>query len=183
METENGAAYDHIVPLVGYTERRGSQVELLFNDLHAATPLSRLPIADRVDCRAALPWDKRFAYCLPSAVNYGYRVHGNADAAHELLPLRLEMDDWYEPDYSREDAKGEAPKMLEAWLRVSGLQRGATYALLRYDHAAKVPHEGFLSAGGWSERSDFAMRHAPTAEWRVQFWSNSTQLFRCVRAT
>ena len=112
-------------------------------------------------------------------MDYGYRVHGNHDPQGELQPAALSMDSWYEPDYSKEDAKFEKPAMLNGTLAVRGLTRGAAYALLRYDSVAAVPPRAFLQAGGWSRRDDFRAV-AATREVRVSFWSNTTIFFRCV---
>ena len=85
------------------------------------------------------------------------RAHGNADADLRLLPARLVMDEWSEPDYSAEDGKHEAPKLLGATLVASRLRAGARYALLRYANASLVPSGGdFVSnrTGGVVERME-----------------------------
>jgi hypothetical protein len=70
-------------------------------------------------------------------------VHGNADASAELLDARLVMDSNYEPDYSTEDGKGEAPTMLGATLVASGLRAGGAYAPTAHTvHALSTPSVG-----------------------------------------
>merc|ERR1719480_149348 len=119
-----------------------------------------------------------FNYCVPRDVDYGIRVHGNVDLDKELLPARLRMDSWSEPDYSEEDAHHERPVELTGTLTVSSLQPGARYALLRYEDPASVPHRRFLESN-YSSRIDFDGL-AGRAEFAVSFMSNSTVFFRCV---
>ena len=185
MATENNTSFDHIVPLVGFDEAPRSGERLVFNDLHANVSL-REPIAtfvaSRSECRKSLPWKDRFAYCLPSDVNYGIRVHGNADVDGVLFPAKLIMDDWTEPDYSKEDGKGERPKRLGAWVVAWQLTPGDSYALLVYTDPERVPQADFLSnrTGGVVARSDFVARSA-TYRRRVSFMSDSTTFYRVVR--
>ena len=184
MQTEDNPDLDHIVPLVGYVGPPGRPSKLLYNDLHSnktlEADLASFP-ADRSECKRDLPWNERFAYCLPASVDYGYRVHGNHDPAGELLPSQLIVPDWYEPDYSAEDAKHETPRELRAAVLVSGLTAGERFVLLRYEHASAVPLSDFLRMGGWAARTDFV---APSHAWNVgvTFMSNTTQFFRCVHA-
>jgi hypothetical protein len=125
MKTEDNPGFDHIVPLVGFAGDPAHE-RLVFNDLHANqsmhAPIATF-VASRAACRAALPWSERFAYCLPRDVNFGVRVRGNLDAQGALLPARLLMDEWSEPDYSAEDGKGErpSPHPLEAWAAVAAM--------------------------------------------------------------
>ena len=94
---------------------------------------------------------------------------------------RLTMSSWYEPDYSAEDEVGEHPVLLSALVRVTGLEIGSSYALLRYDDPNAVPRRGFLAAAGYVEKHQFvAVEETYTRD--TTFMSNSTQLFRCVRA-
>lgn len=188
METEDNPGFDHIVPLVGFDDDvAGMGERLVFNDLHAnmslREPISTF-IASRHDCRKKLPWKHRFQYCLPANVSYGLRVHGNADADGVLAPAKLVMDEWSEPDYSHEDGKGEAPRMLGAWLVVSKLRPGAAYSILEYADASRVPSSDFLSnrTGGVVSRVDFfAGSTATTHRQRVYFMSNSTTFYRVLR--
>ena len=145
-----------------------------------ALPISTF-VSKRDDYKAKLPWKERFAYCLPFDVNYGIRVHGNVDRYNELLPARLVMDEWTEPDYSKEDGKGESPKLLGAAIVASGLQSGSRYALLQCDDPTLVPHSNFLSnkTGGVVSRVDFTAS-GQTYSHRVSFMSDSTTFYRVV---
>ena len=183
MQTETNEGFDHIVPLVGF-ERDGGT--LVFNDLHSRVALRKqLPgfVATRAACRRALPWSERFAYCLPSDVNYGIRVHGNSDSEGALYPARLIMDEWTEPDYSAEDSKGESPKLLGATLHTRGLTPGRKYSVLVFDDWTRVPKRAFSSnqTGGLVSRVDFvATRADGTHQRRVSFMSDSTTFYRVV---
>ena len=189
MQTENRSDFDHIVPLVGFDTTASDLSPIhrvVFNDLHSNVSL-HLPIttavATRAECHATLPWKDRFAYCLPHDVNYGIRVLGNVDDEGELRPARLVMDEWSEPDYSVEDGKGEAPRMLSASLVVSQLNPGVQYALLEFADAALLPRAGFLSnaTGGVVSRVDFTNKSGTIYRHRVHFMSNSTTFYRVVR--
>jgi hypothetical protein len=182
MKTETGSRFDHIVPLVGFG---ASGQQLIFNDLHAnRSQTVRTPgfIRSRAQCRAMLPWLERFSYCLPDDINYGLRVHGNADAEGELLPTRLTMASRSEPDYSAEDGWGETPCLLTATLTASRLLPGQPYTLLRFDRRSAVPDRGFLLAGGAAVRVEF-IAATSTQRWDVSFPSNSTIFYRVVRGT
>ena len=182
MQTEDNPTFDHIVPLVGVDRERRS---LVFNDLHSNVSLHEdldTFVATRAECRRALPWGKRFAYCLPAKINYGLRVHGNVDPDGVLLRARLRMDDWNEPDYSVEDGKGEAPTLLSASVLVSQLRPGALYSLLKYTDAALVPASNFLAniTRGCVSRVDFTATSSGTYQRRVAFMSNATVIYRVV---
>lgn len=192
MATEDGAQYDHIVPLTGYelaAPDGASPPEvsaLLYNDLHANHALvGNLSswIHDREGCKRSLPWSERFSYCLPATTAFGYRVHGNHDPKHELLPVRLTMDSWTQPDTSTEDDKHEKPVILSAEIEITHLTAGARFALLQYARAEDVPSHSFLRTGGWLTRTDFVPTMSTHHVQHVRFWSNSTQFFRCVSAT
>ena len=210
MATERGAQYDHIVPLVGYEAEAGDthagdthagdthaddthagdQVHaniraLLYNDLHSdRTLVGNLStwVAERAACEASLPWAERFSYCLPADTAFGYRTHGNHDPRRELVPARLRMHSWAQPDTSDEDGKHEPPQRLTADVEIRSLAPGESYALLQYDDVKRVPPHSFLSAGGWLVRTDFVSNGTTHRVHGVSFWSNSTQFFRCVRA-
>eukprot|EP00756_Hemistasia_phaeocysticola_P043912 Hpha_TRINITY_DN17493_c0_g1::TRINITY_DN17493_c0_g1_i1::g.85820::m.85820 len=153
---EKDKDFDHIVPLVGYDNDA-----LFFNDLYYNNTL-RAPLAtfvkSRHEChnRTLPPHAGVQAWCLPHEVNYGFRVLGNVDPNGELLPLRLEMQSNFEPDYSKEDGRHSPPALLAGTVRVTGLAAGVRYALLRYTNQASIPRDGgfldkFLSGGGGPE--------------------------------
>merc|ERR1712113_784577 len=85
-------------------------------------------------------------WCLPKSVDFGVAVHGNADARHVLLPIRMAVSSWTEPDYSVEDRQHKEPTLLSASLTISGLDPGSSYALLQYDNPDDVPDRDFLSS-------------------------------------
>ena len=188
--------YDHIVPMIGYEEGEsgggsGKGGAVFLNDFHA-NATRRYDISDfvssRRDCSVAddmVPADddgRVYEWCLPSMVDYGVIVKGNADAGGELLRTQLvALSSWSEPDYSEEDELGETPVRMSATVRVTGLETGSSYVLLRYDDPSAVPDRAFLAGGGFVEKIPFtaeATNHAHA----VTFMSNSTTLFRCVRA-
>ena len=184
---ESDADYDHIVPLVGYdTDDAGADGSnavsaVYFNDLHGNATIraeARSFVASRKECNK----NQRFgpgSFCLPQKYNYGIAVRGNQDAEGVLLPVRLAMDSWTEPDYSVEDQQHEAPVVMGATVTVSGLTAGMRYALLRFDNPAAVPARAFLAAA-YANKTEFVASGATWTE-RAQFESNSTTLFRCVQ--
>jgi hypothetical protein len=189
---ESDADYDHIVPMVGYTDNA-----VYFNDLHSnSTTRAELPgfVSNRKHCKrgsaATLPQlggesgtAESWKFCLPREVDYGVIVEGNSDAQRAgLLPLRLDMVASSEPDYSKEDREHQVPVLLTATLRAMGLTAGGRYVLLRYETPAAIPAEKLLARGGYSEHTAFTPSGS-SQSWPVSFMSNSTTLFRCVRAS
>lgn len=167
--------YDHIVPMVGY-----DATGIYFNDLHSNSTL-RYDISDFVRSRKCCSGgSEEWSYCLPSSVDYGVRVHGNADRDGILLPVRLSMDSWTEPDYSSEDAHHQKPIELKGKVVVTQLHPGVSYALLRYEDASLVPDRDFLKSS-YTSREDFVAPALGKAEFRTSFKSNSTVFFRCLR--
>eukprot|EP00929_Paragymnodinium_shiwhaense_P004575 TRINITY_DN105634_c0_g1_i1.p1 TRINITY_DN105634_c0_g1~~TRINITY_DN105634_c0_g1_i1.p1 ORF type:complete len:340 (-),score=45.60 TRINITY_DN105634_c0_g1_i1:46-1065(-) len=171
--------YDHIVPMVGYDSDA-----LYFNDLHSNfTMRYKVPdfVRSRKECGGNVG-KKVYHYCLPPSVNYGISVHGNADSKNELLPARLHVNSWTEPDYSKEDAHHQIPVEMTGTLTVTDLKAGVKYALLRYEHSSHVPEEDFLTQGKFASRIDFVGPSDGKAEFQTKFMTNSTVFFRCVRA-
>ena len=177
---ESDSDYDHIVPLVGY-DTLGSDVSVLFfNDLHTNGSI-RAEVSTFVATRKHCASSERFgqqSFCLPRNRNYGVAVMGNRDAEGALRPVRLEMSSWTEPDYSREDAQQQKPRLLLAAATASALSPGKRYAMLRFDCADAVPEKAFLQAA-FAQKTVFV---AVTSTWTqaVNFMSNTTQFFRCV---
>jgi len=175
--------YDHIVPLVGYDEDA-----LYFNDLYFNSTL-RAPlntfVHSRSECAGVGKHVGASSYCLPDAIDYGIRVMGNVDPHGELLPVRLAMSANSEPDYSVEDKRHMAPAMLHGNITMSGLSPGAMYALLQYSDIAALPRDGqflekFLADG--KQPIYFSAPANGIYQTEVEFFSNSTQFFRCVQA-
>ena len=77
-------------------------------------------VATRRRCDSSDRFGPR-SFCLPRNVDYGVSVEGNHDPEGVLLPVRLAMDTWIEPDYSEEDARGQAPAILSATATASAL--------------------------------------------------------------
>ena len=184
---ESDDDYDHIVPMVGYDSDSSSSSSsssvsaVYFHDLHTNASL-RADLSTFVTTRQGCDSAARFgpgAFCLPKRTDYGLAVRGNQDARGVLLPTRLAMDAWTEPDYSREDAQHAPPALLGAMVTVSGLAAGARYALLRFEDPAAVPHEDFLN-GAFSSKTEFVAA-GETWSQRATFMSNSTTFFRSVR--
>jgi len=120
-----------------------------------------------------------YDYCLPKQVDYGVRIKGNVDRDSETLPLQLSMDDWSEPDYSKEDGRHEAPTMLSGTLRATQLLIGQQYSILRFESPEHVPSRDFLR-GNWQHKINFVAVTSNHGE-RVSFMSNSTIFYRCVK--
>jgi len=166
---------DHYVPMVGYDD-----TAIFFNDLKANYSL-RYELSTFVQSRRSCNDPSSPVYCLPDAINSGLQVRGNADAEHVLLPIRLAMSSWTEPDFSKEDRQHQKPTLLAAELIVTGLNAGLRYALLRYSDPSHVPDRDFLN----SKFEEVATFTAAGSMFKrsVTFMSNSTTFFRCVRIT
>merc|ERR1712224_272696 len=72
----------------------------------------------------------------------GLAIKGNLDVNDELLPVRLSVDRWDEPNV----ANHQKSVNLVGTLSASGLTAGESYLLLRYESASAVPNSGFASA-------------------------------------
>eukprot|EP01052_Picozoa_sp_SAG31_P002346 SAG31_NODE_83_length_27039_cov_14.035746_2_plen_265_part_00 len=172
--------------MVGYeTDGEDESVAVVyFNDLYSNATI-QAETQSFVKSRKACSEDARSSqdgglapFCLPKKYDYGIAISGNEDIDGVLLPVRLDMDQWKEPDYSKEDGFHEAPTMMGATVTVSDLTLGTRYALLRFEDPAAVPKREFLKAR-FAHKTEFV---AKVATWttRVAFMSNSTILFRCV---
>jgi hypothetical protein len=87
-----------------------------------------------------------------------------------------------QPDWGAEDNLDESPVLFTGSLTISSLTPSASYAILRYDSVDIVPSQNFLHANTEAFRYDFTPQ---TSSYRftdpVQFFSNSTIFYRCVR--
>ena len=179
---ESDGDYDHIVPMVGYSDDA-----IYFNDLHSnSTTRAALPgfVTSRKHCTRPLLAEpaESWKFCLPHSVDYGVIVHGNLDAQRAgLLPLQLIMKTNSEPDYSKEDREHQPPVLLSAVLTATGLAARRKYVLLRYTSPADIPQHDLLRHGGYSDRTEFTATGARHS-FPVTFMSNTTTLFRCVPA-
>merc|ERR1712070_619091 len=100
------------------------------------------------------------------------------DSEGVLLPVRLSLSSWTEPDYSKEDQQHQVPTLLSANVTVTKLTPGKQYALLRFEDPNDVPIADFLTAK-FSQKVVFNADSNMFVH-RTQFMSNSTTLFRCV---
>merc|ERR1712216_442456 len=95
---ESKLGYDHIVPLVGFDDEAA-----YFNDLHSPTTtrekLSSF-VKSRKHCHRRSMYGNN-SFCLPYEVDYGISTSGNQDSKGSLLPVKLALSSWTEPDYSR----------------------------------------------------------------------------------
>ena len=172
---ESDAEYDHIVPLVGLDSS-----SVWFNDLYSNTSIKAdlsSFITNRTQCNRPVRFGPG-SFCLPDNVNYGMVVTGNKDLDQVLLPVKLAMSSWTEPDYSKEDQQHQAPTTLSATVTVSELIPGTRYALLRFDHVDDVPIRNFLNSK-FSHKIEFEAVNSKYLQ-HTSFMSNSTTLFRCV---
>ena len=178
---EDDSDYDHIVPVVGYeADGPTSVAAVYFNDLYTNVSI-RAAVSDFVSTREQCNSPERFgpdSFCLPRDYDYGLVVSGNEDVRGVLRPVRLAMDSWTEPDYSREDGHHESPVPLHASATASNLTVGSRYGLLRFDSADAVPAEDFLQAR-YASKLEF-VASGDTWTTRVTFMSNTTQYYRCV---
>lgn len=164
--------YDHIVPMVGYDD-----TAIYMNDLKQNISL-RYGEADFVQLRRGCKGKHSPEWCLPKSVNYGVQVHGNVDMEGVLLPIRMKVSSWKEPDYSKEDGMHEKPTEVSADLTISGLTLGGSYALLRYEDPDLVPDCDFLNSK-FTEKIVFTAT-GQIHTYATSFMSDSTTLFRCV---
>jgi len=177
--------YDHIMPIVGY-EISGSAVTGIYhNDLylnsHTYTAYSEL-FATRKECTQSSSPKRPYDYCLPTDVDYGLAVFGNADPNGETYHTKLNIGNWNEPDWGEEDNIHDRPITMQVSATIYGLTPGQKYTILRFDDAKAIPkaNTGFRS-GSWS------MQYSFTAKDTTHFFddldpiqSDGTYFFRTV---
>jgi hypothetical protein len=185
LSGRSDSSYDHIIPVVGvkYTDlsRFDEADEFIVNDL-AKRQVTR-PISSYVATRQDCAYAGDDSGCIPQMRNYGVAIAGILDAQHVTLPVRLSVEANTEPNVS----KGAAPEQMVATVKVSGLQPGGNYTLLRYDNLERpldVPTNATAAeflASNYQQRVDFT---AVSSEWTYQetkpFPSNGTTYYRCV---
>ena len=128
--------------------------------------------------------------CAPLGTDYGVAVVGNADANRVCLKVRLDLDRNSEPNYSPVDKNdddeyrtvAEKPVLMNGRVTVSGLVRGKTYRLMRYNSPAAVPVKGTAAdfiRSSYNSYTDFKAT-GPTYIKNDTFMSNGTIFYRCV---
>ena len=171
----NDNEYDHIVPVIGYDKEA-----LYYNDLFTNRTW-RVEISDFIKTRKQCISNIRFgsnAFCLPMTNNYGIALEGNEDSNDDLIPAKLSISSWTEPDYSKENNQNEDPTRLKGKLIVTNLVVGKKYSILRFNDMNKVPTKNFLEAK-FEHRFDFVANEEKFI-YLTQFMSNSTTFFRVV---
>ncbi|WP_394849591.1 C39 family peptidase [Pendulispora brunnea] len=172
--------YDHIMPAVGIDFRRASgydaQDTLSFNTNFGGRV--RRTFGASWGTRQSCINDSNAGGCIPQGVDYGIAVLGITDRKRATLPVRLVMARNAEPNVSL----GESAETMQTTVTVSGLTKGRSYALLRYDKAKNVPTDamaaGFL-ASKYDKRVDFTATGNTWAE-SDTFDSDGVAYYRCV---
>ena len=76
-------------------------------------------------------------FALPEEVNYGVAIKGIKDTEGIFKPIRITLQENREPNVSI----GEQSCDLELKLKISDLEEGENYALLRYSNYKDLPTE------------------------------------------
>lgn len=192
MTVDNGDdQYDHIVPIIGYeVASAGATLPIngvFYHDLYLnATRYLALPLMAQTRDQCSLSSDptvQPFDYCIPATKTYAIALTGNVDENSETMRMMLQMPDWTEPDYSKEDAIHQPTVEYVVSAVISGLTSGTAYTVLRFDQTATVPSSGFLQ-GPYTARFDF------TATGPIQSLaqfdsvrSDASVYYRCVLAS
>jgi len=151
--------YDHIMPIVGYKTDSSGDVDGLYHyDLYlnylSLTSGANLH-ATRKECKQKESPVQPFDYCLPDDYDYAISVHGVKDPKGELYRTKLVAPTWWEPDYSEEDKLHETPVEFVFQAVISGLTKGDTYTILRFDSPDAVPSRGDFKAGSYGQHKTF----------------------------
>ena len=185
VEHEADDSYDHIVPVIGFKphEVGNSQFDredvLVFHNNFNAKPIFR-SFGSLMGSRDGCQSDLDGGGCIARHEIYALVIRGIIDRDRTSLPVRMSVANWDEPNISQ----GESPMPMIAALTISGLARGRSYALLRYNDPAHVP----LAGGGRDFLSSkYQIRHDFTAEegeyiYRdpTPFLSSESVYYRCV---
>jgi len=179
--------YDHIMPIVGYRWNTAKKaiVGLHHNDLYTVTEprLLRIPedVTDRRGATIASEPDQPFEYTLPKSKLYAIALHGHEDEDDETYRMKLVMPRDREPDWGKTDRLHESPETFQVTAIITGLEKGSTYNIVRYDTLA-VPSKEFL-AGDFTMKFEFTAKDETVR--LVNFdsiASNSIARYRCVDA-
>jgi len=172
----NGAnlEYDHIMPIIGYSQSSGVINGLYYNDLvNDFVSYTQGFSRSRKQCSSGTsPW------CLPSNALYGLTILGNKFPGS--VPAQLFMDTWNEPDWGSVNGLHEKPIATSGTLVVSNLALYSGYSCLRFDSPARIPTTGNFLAGAYAAKFDFTAVARTHSIKVANMMSNGQYYFRCV---
>lgn len=178
--------YDHIVPVVGVrtaqadSRRFDGRDRLVFHNNFSLEPIER-PVDTLFATRSACASDVEGGGCIPKKRVYALVIKGIVDPAKATFPVRMTVERWDEPNVSL----GAEPVPMRAAVTVTGLERGRTYALLRYDSVQDLPASGGVGeylASNYARKTEFIAATATcTARDPEPFRSDGAVFYRCVQ--
>lgn len=177
--------YDHIVPVIGYQydSNTDATTGIYYNDLWSPeTRMIAVPsgITSRNGCQQDDEPDQPFEYCIPKTYCYGIAFLGDQDTNSETYRMMLQMPNWTEPDYGKEDKVNAKPVMFTVSASFMDLSPGASYTVYRFDSYSTLPTSSFAK-GPFTKSFQFTAS-AAFYQWNNfdSFMSNSTIFYRTV---
>ena len=167
--------YDHIEPIVGVLsnhslELNSTDVDTYYPDdvlVHHSDwtkefyyrPFGTMADSTKMDgnCANVQPrgGGPNEAYpCIPKEIDYGYGLAGRYDPLGIAFPVHLAVDSWTEPDI----VEGAQPIGLQGTVKVSGLNIGTKYDLVRYNSYKQIPKDGNFGQGNYTYQKSFVAK-------------------------
>jgi len=180
------ADFDHVMPILGYDADSSGKVTALYYDDLWSTAVRKLAnpgdVKTRSGCSQSSTPKQPFGYCLPQAYDSGVAITGIVDKAGETYRTQIDVGRWDEPDWGAEDKVHDKPVPMTPSAKISGLDAGVAYHLLRFDEAVAVPSSNFI-AGSWAVKVDFvASGPEHTLDNLDSIMSDGTYFYRTVRS-
>lgn len=178
--------YDHIVPVVGVrtapadTGGLSGRDRLILHNNFSRETIER-PVDTLFATREACCSSVEGGGCIPKKRIFALVIKGIIDPARVTFPVRITVERWDEPNVSL----GADPAQMKASVTVSGLNKGRTYALLRYNGFQDVPSNGGVSeylASKYARKTEFiAGKDTFTGRDLEPFRSDGCVFYRCVQ--
>lgn len=170
--------YDHIMAAIGYESSDVSKFNnndvLIFNDcLYNKNMYYKF--SEVWNTRDVQTSNIKNMYGIPDDHNFACAVTGIKDDHGVTLPVHLSVDSWTEPNV----ACGSKPIKFNGTAKISNLETGCEYILLRYDDYKKVPSKNFTP-----KEADKVFRFRASGETHNindTFMSGSVAIYRCIK--
>jgi hypothetical protein len=180
------ADFDHVMPFLGYEADKSGKITAMYYDDLYSTEVRTLDnpsdVTTRKQCSTSSTPKQPFDYCVPSQYDSGVSITGIVDRAEETYRTMLDVGRWDEPDWGAEDKLHQKPVEMYPSAKISGLEAGQAYHLLRFDEAGAVPASNFI-AGSWAVKVDFvASGTEHTLTGLDSIMSDGTYFYRTVRS-
>lgn len=146
MRNGDNSWYDHIVPSVGYISfnnynQFNENDIIIFNSCWDDIIYS-YNVNNFINNRNESKKDNAPIFSIPKNINFGCAILGIADKNKETVPVKISLENNYEPNIS----KGEQAIVINGNIEISSLEKGKEYLLIEYLDPKKIPNHNFRSS-------------------------------------